>query len=376
MTIPYVQRVRRKDGRIDLYFRKGDARHGPLKAADDTLELKLEVDVIVARLATAQAAATPTVGTVLGALEQYNRSSDFTGLEPATKRDYQYKIDELKEDCGSVRLSDVAYPWLKALQDVWAVRGYKACNDRMQILKNAMKPHMKAGLVTGAPFSEIDKLKRPANKPEPHPAWKDHEVEAAIEMAIRINQPGLARGIALGRWGGFRLGGICAIPLHARTMGYDDDEIAHRRLFWQTSKAGVLCDKPEDPRLTALLARTPDRALTIAYNKYGQPWIEGSFDQALERLMERFRAAGVVRPNLDTHGLRHARGIELAHAGASEFEIMAHLEHTTPFTARIYIRQANRDQGANSGQAKIDSIVRLRAAKQASANSKMRAVPR
>ena len=31
-------------------------------------------------------------------------------------------------------------------------------------------------------------------------------------------------------------------------------------------KRQVICDKPEDPRLTDLLARTPNRALTIAYN--------------------------------------------------------------------------------------------------------------
>lgn len=95
----------------------------------------------------------------------------------------------------------------------------------------------------------------------------------------------------------------------------------------------------------------------------GQPWKQGSFDQALERLMERFRDGNIVRPDLDTHGLRHARGIELAHAGATEFEIMTHLEHATSYTARIYIRQANRAKGANSGQAKIDNIVRLRAEK-------------
>jgi hypothetical protein len=77
---------------------------------------------------------------------------------------------------------------------------------------------------------------------------------------------GLARAIALARWGGFRRGTVCKVPLNARTTSHDDDGGTHQRLFWITAKRKVLCDKREDPRLTALLATTPNKALTIAYN--------------------------------------------------------------------------------------------------------------
>ena len=361
MKVPHVQRVKRANGRTDLYFRKGAFRAGPLKAADNTPELEAEVEAILAQMGTAAIALTPTIGTVRGAMERYNISSEFIGLAEGTKREYQYRIDELIAVCGAVPLQDVTYSWLKALQDVWALRGHKACNDLMQVLKNGLKPEMKKGSVIGRPFSDIEKLQPPSNRPEPHPAWDDNEIEAAIDMAIAVGQPGLARGIALGRWGGFRRGGICEVPLNARTIGFDDDQIAHRRLYWITPKRGVLCDKPEDSRLTALLDRTPNRALTIAYNKFGQPWKPRAFNQALDRLLERLSKEKTARSFLDVHGLRHARGMELAHAGASEFEIMAQLEHTTAYTARIYIRQASRAKGANSAQSKIDSIVRVRA---------------
>ena len=361
MKVSYVQRVKRADGRTDLYFRKGTFRSGPLKSADNSHELKVEVDAILAQMEAATIALKPMIGTVRGAMEKYNSSSEFTGLEESTKREYQYKIDELIAVCGAVPLKDVTYPWLKDLQDVWALRGHKACNDLMQVLKNGLKPEMKKGSVVGRPLGDIEKLQPPTNRPEPHPAWDDSEVEAAINMATAIGQPGLARGIGLGRWGGFRRGGICDVPLNARTMGFDDDQIAQHRLYWITPKRGVLCDKPEDSRLTALLDRTPNRALTIAYNKYGQPWKPRAFNQALDRLLERLSKENAARSFLDVHGLRHARGMELAYAGASEFEIMAQLEHTTAYTARIYIRQANRAKGANSAQSKIDTIVRVRA---------------
>lgn len=361
MKVRYVQRIKRPCGRVDLYFRKGDHRRGPLKSADYTHELKLEVDAILAEIEAAALAAKPVAGTVGGALKNYNRSAEFIGLEASTKRVYQYMIDELTEDCGDVLLGSVTYAWLKDLQNVWAVRGHKACNDRMQVLKNALKPEMSKGTVPGRPFTDIKKLKPPENKGEPHPAWTDAEVEAAIALAIERGQPGLARAIGLGRWGGFRRGGICRIPLNARVVGFDDDGVSHRRLYWTTPKRGVQCDKPEDGRLTALFERTPDRALTIAYNKYGRPWNERALNQAVDRLLERLSGAGLARAHLDIHGLRHARGMELAHAGASEFQIMAQLEHLTPYTARIYIRQAKRATGANDGQDKVNALIRKRA---------------
>jgi hypothetical protein len=189
-----------------------------------------------------------------------------------------HKIDELIAVCGAVPLKDVTYPWLKDLQDVWALRGHKACNDLMQVLKNGLKPEMKKGSVVGRPFADIEKLQAPANRAEPRPAWDDSEIEAAINMAIAVGQPGLARGIAFGRWGGFRRGGICDVPLNARTMG--STTIRPSSVDFTGSRPSVVCcaTSPRIRRLTALSDRTPNRAFTIAYNKYGQPWKPRAFN--------------------------------------------------------------------------------------------------
>lgn len=363
MTVRFVQRIKRSNGRIDLYFRKGDLRRGPLKAGDGTPELQAEVDAILVQMAAAAAASVPVVGTVRGALVAYNKSAEFLGLATSTQRNYQYMINELSDVFRDVPLAAVTYPFLKEMQDVWAPRGHKVTNDLMQVLRNALTPEMKKGTLPNNPFVLIDKLMPLANKAESHPAWKDEEVDVAIELAIRIGQPGLARGIALGRWGGFRRGGICKIPINARLSGFDDDDRPQKRLYWTTPKRGVQCDKPEDGRLTELLDRTPNNALTIAYSKWGKPWKERSLNQAIDRLLEKLAKEGLARDFLDIHGLRHARGMELAYGGASEFQIMAQLEHTTPFTARIYIRQANRAKGANDGQTKVDDLIRRRAAR-------------
>ncbi|PZR94891.1 MAG: hypothetical protein DI537_06270 [Stutzerimonas stutzeri] len=62
-----------------------------------------------------------------------------------------------------------------------------------------------------------------------------------------------------------------------------------------------------------------------------------------------------MRLGLSLHGLRHARGVELAESGASDAEIMAQLEHATDHTAHIYRRQAQRRELARSAQQRVDA---------------------
>ncbi len=133
----------------------------------------------------------------------------------------------------------------------------------------------------------------------------------------------------------------------------------------------MLCDKREDARLTALMARTASEALTIAYNADGQPWKERALNHAIDRHMAVLAKAGKVRaataPDgtvycpLTIHGLRHARGTELAEAGASDAEIMSQLEHTSDRQAKEYRRQANRRTMADAGQDRVDNVVKIRA---------------
>ncbi len=376
VKVRYVQRVRRS-GRLYLYFRKDGYHQGPLGSADGTPELQAEVDAILARLTKAQeAAAKPSPNTIGGMLKAYNKSAEYLSNARSTQRAYQDHIDEMIADFGDVMLFEVTQAWLRDLRDAWAVRGHRAANVRMQVLKNALAPAVndQADLrIKGDPFHKLAKVKRPHGAPEAHPIWEDHEVEAAIEDAIARKTPGLARAIALGRWGGFRRATICAIPLNARPIGYDDDGAAHTRLFWVTEKKRILCDKREDPRLTALMSRTSNVALTIAYNADGMPWKPRQLNQAIDRLMARLAQAGKVRAAvtekgevycpLDIHGLRHARGVEIAMAGGSDAEIMSQLEHATDRAAKIYRRQADRRRMADGAQDRVDKVVSLREAR-------------
>ncbi len=354
--IPFVQRVSTKTG-VKLYFRKGNTRR-PLHSVDGSPALKEEVDSILAELDRIERARTPLPGTVGAMLKAYNRSADFLGLARSTQGSYQRLLDEIEEDAGEVLLADVTASWVRDMKNAWAPRGYRAANLRLQMLINAFEPAVIDGRIATDPFLKLKKLRRPHDAEEPNVAWTDQEVLAFLDLAIHRQMPGLARAVALGRWGGFRRGTICRIPLHARTTSHDAHGQTHARLYWLTEKRRVLCDKPEDGRLTKWIEFTPNRALTIAYNSRGEPWHARQLNQALDRLLAALSAAGLARSNLTLHGLRHARGIELAHAGASDSEIMSQLEHTDSRTAQIYRRQAERRLMADAGQAKVDEARR------------------
>jgi hypothetical protein len=373
--IRFVQEVR-KGPSLHYYFRRAAYREGPLLTAPWSDEMLAEVQAIIDRLATVEAAQTPRAGTIGGMLAAYNKDPEsFLLLARSTQAEYQRLIDEMTADIGDVLLSEVTVPWLREVRKIWAVRGYKVANDLRQVLKNALEPAVEDDRIDGDPFAKVKKLRRPHGAGEPRPMWDDAEVDAAIADALARKKPGLARAYALGRWGGFRRGTICAIPRSARVKGYTDELGEHRRINWVTEKRGVLCDKREDPRLTDLLARTANssKALTIAYNADGMPWKPRQLSQAVDRHLAMLAKAGKVRGQQDEkgewwsplswHGLRHARGVELAEAGASDAEIMAQLEHATDQQAKIYRRQARRRKLADAGQARVDNVVKLRAAR-------------
>ncbi len=357
---PYVQRVKKGD-RVLLYFRKGAIRR-PLNSPDESQALWDEANAILAELDRVKQAQTAIIGTVGGMLKAYNRSTSYLSLSRVTQSDYQRRIDEIDADFGDVLLADVNLALTNGMNEVWARRGYRVANMNMQVLKNALLPAVIDGRIGDDPFRLIKKVKRPHDMPEKNPIWEQHEVDATIDLAKRRGMPGLARAIALARYGGFRRTTICNLSLNARTKGFDDQGRPQRRLYWMTEKRRVTCDKPEDPRLTAILEETPNKAVTIAYNRNSRPFQKRALNQAVDRLIETLAKEGKARSTLTIHGLRHTRGVELAAAGASDAEIMSQLEHTSTRAAEIYRRQADRRGLANSGQDKIDRALAKREA--------------
>lgn len=364
-----------RDGRERIAYRRPGSPKTELRSAWGTQALADEV----AKLAAAhKAKPRAEAGTIVAAIREYRGdyhrkiepSADWRALSAGTKANYERWLDRWETEFAGVLLSDVDAGYVLALRDTWAARGYRAANEALQLFKNVCKAPRIRGEIVGNPFELIEKVARPQELGVANPRWLDDEVEIAIERCIKKKHPGLARAIALGRWGGFRAQTIRAVPRRIRIeREAEDGEGLERRLYWVTEKRLVLCDRREDPRLTALLERTdPMRArfagkvapLTLAYNAHGEPWKKRALNHAIERLVAELAAEGLVRPVLTIHGLRHARGVEIALAGGSDAHIMAQLDHATPRQAAAYRQQAERLGLADDAQKRVDDrVVRL-----------------
>lgn len=356
----YLQRwFDQRCGKERVYFRKLGSPLVELKSAWGSQALADEVALLLVKLQKDAFLRRPIHATVAGAIDDYRNGADFLALAVSTRVEYERILDEMNKDLSCVLLGDVTSGYILDLRDAWAKRGYRAANIRLQIFKNVCRRPRIKGEIVGNPFELIEKVARPHELGEPNPYWEDVEVEVMVELALKRKQPGLARAIALGRWGGFRKQTICAVPLGARIKRVTETG-QETRLKWVTEKKSVLCNRREDPRLTHLVETTPSRSITIAYNANGQRWKPRSLSQAIDRLVEDLAAQGKVRPDLTVHGLRHSRGVELARTGASDAEIMAQLDHATTRAAAIYRRQVERERLADASQDRVDAeIVRM-----------------
>lgn len=351
----YVQTVRSGRG-LKRYYRRGDFRR-VLNSPFGSAAFRVEWEACNAEFEAVCKAQVPQAGTVGGALKEYVASQRFRQLAPSTRKEYHRHFEPLTVVVGPVLLGDLTPKFVRDLLDVWAARGHRFAAIRLQFLKNSVKDAMIDGRVSPAAFLGIEKPRAPHGRGESNPAWTDDEVDAFIVLALKRKMPGLARAIAIARWAGFRRGTVCKIQLSARCTEVDAEGSPRPWIRWRTEKRGKDSDKPEDGRLTELIGRTPNQALTIAYNQRGEPWKERQLNQATKRLLETLEQQGKVRPGLTLHGLRHARGVELAEAGASDAEIMAQLEHTSARAAQTYRRQASQRKLAISSQSKIDDRV-------------------
>lgn len=379
MTFPrpkFVQAVKGRNGEAFLYYRKPGAPRVRLTSPDRSWALLWEAFGLFLASQMAPKAA-PTPCSFLHYLKLYEESADWARLTPRVQRNYSRWLREFRTDLADLDVSDLTPDFLLKLRDTWARRGYEAANTALKVMKPILDRARIAGAIESDPLELVAKVSRPHERGEAHPIWADDEFAAALSWTMAVGAdgemraPGLARALALARYGGFRRQSVCSIPRSARRMVPDADGRLSRRLVWITEKKKVLADKLEDARLAEILRLTPDRALTIAYNDDGNPWKERQLNQAVTRLMDRLAArelvrsyvdeSGAVRCPLTIHGLRHARGVELADAGASDAEIMAQIDHATTRAAGIYRRQAERRDLADAGQRKVDNVVSLRA---------------
>lgn len=341
----YVQRVPGKDGVVRLYFRKAGAPSVRLKSAEGSPELAAEVAALAAA-----AGPPPPPDTLRQALRYYElKSADFADLAPSTKYEYRLILKELEEDFGALPLATFKAAYLLDLRNTWAPRGHRAANVRLQVLKNALWPAIVAGQIgDGDPFTLIPQVRRPRDLAEPHAIWPEAVVATVTAAAIAEGRIGLARGVAIARYAGPRLGDVVKLTKAARKAG---------RFVFLSGKRRVPVNLAEDPALTKILDATPARGLILAYNMDGLAYTESGFYQELRKLVARLHKAGKIdAAGYNMHGLRHTFGVEAALAGCTDAEGAALMGHGSPHSFATYRRQAERIRLSEGASAKIAAL--------------------
>lgn len=350
----YVNRVIDKNGVERLYLRKRGEPAIRLVSPWGSEALAREVGELLDK--TTQK---PLPGTLSLALRAYElENPDFAGLRPSTRQLYGYFLKELDDDFGALPVSAFQGSRILQLRNLWAKRGHRAANLRLQVLKNVLRPTIIAGMIPGGdPFALVPQVRRPADATEPHRLWPDTVVRQVIEAAIAERRFGLARAVALGRYAGLRRGDLIRLTTTARAEG---------RLRFTSGKRKVRVDILEDEQLTYWLDATPPAPppangtpTHLVYGMRRPAYTEDGISQELAKLVGRLSDAGVLDcDRYDLHGLRHTRGVELALAGCTDAQGAAQMGHASPSSFAQYRRQADRIRMADDA-AKL--VTRLRA---------------
>lgn len=329
-----VNRVRGKDGKVRLYFRKAGMPSIPLQSPEpeewEGSALKAEVDTLLAVQPTKAAPST-----LSAALRRYElESPDFKVLADSTKYEYRLVLKELEEDFGALPVSRFTAEYILKLREVWAKRGHRAAEHRLLLLRHALLPSIiKANL---DPFAMIPGVPRPRDAGEPHRIWPEGVVHAAIARALKEGKVGIARGVALGRYAGARRGDVVKLGRGARRNG---------RLAWLSGKRRVPVNIQEDAALTAVLDNTPNhpRSTILAYNLAGRAYSEDGLALELGKIITDLFTEGLIDSDDYTlHGLRHTFGVEAALAGCTDAEGASRMGHRSPHSFAKYRRQADR----------------------------------
>lgn len=141
----------------------------------------------------------------------------------------------------------------------------------------------------------------------------------------------------------------------ARLLGRDNEFTRNgvRGLGWQPEKRGsAYVEIPIVEPLARALRDAPVGAATYLVGKLGKPFSSGD---TMSQTFKRWCHEADV-PHLSAHGVRKATGDLLAHAGCSQYQIMAIHGHTQAKTSEIYTKGVQRWRLASDAVAAMRGI--------------------
>jgi integrase len=334
----FVVQDRDRHGNVRTYLRRAGQPKVRLQETPGTdafdAEYRAALDAPVAAAPPAKRAAGKP-GSLDALIVAYYGSSEFTRqLAPRSQRVRRLILEAFRDAKGKdgLRHGDRAAAGLPAaflerLKDERAETP-EAFNSLLKALRACYAAGIRLGQVAANPAAAVRYLT--GGNPDGWHTWTAAEIAQFLEAHPLGTKPALALSILF--WLGVRRSDAVQLgPQHVR----DGERVEFRPTKGARKKPRTL-RLPYPPELQAALAATPHGRLTWLVTEHGQPYTADGFGNAFRRWC---RDAGL--PHCGPHGLRKARAVDRAHAGATEREMMAAFGWASAKMPALYTRLAD-----------------------------------
>jgi integrase len=251
-------------------------------------------------------------GQLIGVLQAYQASQDFTGLAESTRHGYVGLIRRIEKEFGDFPLSALTDRRTRGIFLAWRDR-YAASSGRRQadyawtVLARILSWGHDRGLVLANPCERGGRLYRGTRR---EIVWTVADEALFLERApAHLHLP-----LVLALWTGQRQGDLLRLPWSA----YDGTHIRLRQ-----GKTGARVVIPVGAPLKAALDATAKASPIVLVKRNGAPWTSAGFQSAWCRACKRVGLVG-----LTFHDLRGTAVTRLAIAGATEPQIAAITGHS------------------------------------------------
>lgn len=325
---PGVTRATDRHGRVRWRYRRGGVDcylPGPYGSPEFRAAYEAAANARPVR-------STARPGTLAWLIEHYLGSRKFAELAPATRASQRREFDWLRQTAGAYPFAQCRTRDVAALMD--KKEGPNAANTVAKRLSTLFGYAQSLDLMIHNPARYVDRRKVTGEG--------YHTATAAEVEAFRDHHPSGTRA---------RL----ALELLINTAAARQDLC---RLGWQNVAGGAIryarhktkveAELPILPELAAELRQVPRDRLLFLITAEGRPFTVAGFGNAFREWCDQ---AGLSRCTV--HSFRKRAATRLAEAGASEFEVMAVLAHSTPKEAARYTKKASRKALGASALARL-----------------------
>lgn len=317
MRIRYVQHDRDSHGNDRWYYRRAGGPKIRLPNPDDPRFAQAYLDARAGRETAKASVGAGSVGAAVGA---YYRWNGFSGLAPASQKQFRGVLEAFRKKYGQLGIGTMRP------QDVAAILGSKppfAARNWLKALRSLMAYAKATGLRNDDPTAGY---KLPAVKTTGFHTWTEAEIEQY--EAFHREDIKARLGMALVLYTAARRG-------DAVTFG--PQHIRGGTLTYRQQKTRRLLNIPIHPKLAAILAEVKAEHLTFVTTRSGEPYTAKGFSNLLKGW---FKEAGLPA-HCNVHGLRKAECRRLAEAGCTAPQIAAISGHLTLKEVQRYIDAAD-----------------------------------